>query len=53
MLSSLCCLNTNLCKCSCFGLTRNKNVKIGYIILLLLFSTLLIFTNLAMQDSSK
>ena len=45
MLSKICCLNTELCKCHCFGLTRNKNVKIGYILLIAFFSMLLFIVN--------
>ena len=36
MLTKICCLHTDLCKCHCFGLTRNKNVKLGYILITLL-----------------
>ena len=49
MLSKLCCFGTDICNCKCFGLTRNKNVKIGYIIILLLAASLLLFINAMMH----
>jgi hypothetical protein len=52
MLSKICCLHTDLCKCHCFGLTRNKNVKIGYLLLLAFFAAALFVTNTVMDPAS-
>lgn len=53
MLRKICCLDTDLCKCSCLGLTRNKNVKLGYIFVLLLAFGILIFVNILMHPESE
>jgi len=45
MLTKICCLHTDLCKCHCFGLTRNKNVKLGYIAITLLSILAIILLN--------
>ena len=53
MLSKICCLNTDLCKCHCCGLTRNKNVKLGYIAILLTFYLLLQLSSSLTDLTSK
>ena len=45
MLRKICCLHTDLCKCHCFGLTRNKNVKLGYIAIIFFFIPAIVLLN--------
>jgi|JI10StandDraft_1071094.scaffolds.fasta_scaffold1159626_1 hypothetical protein len=52
MLRKLCCLDTDQCNCGCFGLTRNKTVKLAYILVLLLGYLVLFLTNSLMHPAS-
>ena len=39
VLKGICCWGTEYCKCEFLGMTRNQNVKVGYLFLLLLALT--------------
>ena len=52
MLGKICCFNTDACKCTCWGLTRNKNVKIAYIAIIILAYLILILINSTMDTTS-
>lgn len=45
MLSKICCFNTDISKCVCLGLTRNKAIKIGYSLLLVIAFVVLLLIN--------
>jgi hypothetical protein len=50
MLSKVCCFNTDISKCQCLGLTRNKTIKIGYLLTLALAYAVLLVINASMRD---
>ena len=53
MLSNICCFNTTLCSCTCLGLTRNKNVKIAYILIILTTFIITIVINASIHEPSQ
>ena len=53
MLRKICCLNSEACDCTCWSLTRNKNVKIGYIVLILFAYGVLLMVNALMYPMGE
>lgn len=52
MLSKICCFNTDIAKCQCLGLTRNKTIKIGYLLIIALAYSILLIINASMNEIS-
>ena len=52
MLSKICCFNTDISKCVCLGLTRNKVIKIGYSLVLVLAFAVLLLINAGVDSYS-
>lgn len=53
MLSKICCYNTDISNVQCLGLTRNKTIKIGYLLIIALAYSILLIINAAMQFPSS
>lgn len=52
MLSKICCFNSDFCKCEFLGLTRSKNIKLGYIFIILLAYGILQLLDSLVEDTS-
>jgi hypothetical protein len=50
MLSKICCFNTDISKFTCLGLTRNKTIKAGYALILLLAYVILLLINSGVES---
>lgn len=50
MIKAWCCWGTDYCKCGCLGLTRNQNVKLAYIIIIIFSYLAITLINLQLPD---